>query len=158
MPEQKTSAEARQELKDIWNYIESKGRKITIKAERLDKILTSINATPSYVNLTINGYEPTGIRGLGRFLEGDVIISFVARITEAFWGNGFLEEVENLGFTLVLSNMPHSYDEREAWFPYITAMRPHQLPRCGGLIEGTYGVDPQTQVLMFVDNAGQRLY
>lgn len=156
--DRQTSAKARPELNDIWNYVERKGTTITIQAERLETILSSMNANPSYVNLTINGYEPNGIRGMGRFLDGDVVISFVARVTEAFWGNGFLEELEERGFTLVLSNMPHSYDERESWFPYITALRPHQLPRCGGMVLGTFGIDPQTQVLTFVDANGQRLY
>ncbi len=153
-----SSNSERGELKDLWKEIRETGTTVSSQGERLDAILASVRAKPSFVNLTINGYEPTAIRGMGDLLKEDVVISFVARMPEAFWDNGFLDELENMGFVLVLSNLPHSHHAHEAWFPYITAMRPHQLARCGALAKGRFDIDPSSKVLAFFDDQGNRLY
>jgi hypothetical protein len=150
------SRDTHAELKELWDHVDQGGVAVTESSERLDKILSSINAKPSFVNLTINGYEPTGIRGMGELLKSDVIISFVARATEAFWDEGILEELEALGFTLVLANVPHG--PTDTWFPYIVAMRAPHLARCGALIPGRFDVDPKEHVITFHDEQGTRIF
>jgi hypothetical protein len=152
------SARLRPELKALWDEIYGTGKAVSQRAERLDTILTSLRAKPTFVNFTINGYEPTGIRGMGELLSQDVIVSFVARAPESYWENGFLEELEQLGFALVLSNLPHSHESYDAWFPYITAMRPHRLANCGLLIPGRFDVDGGLNTLVFYDRQDRRLY
>ena len=152
---ERDSAHACPELKTLWDQVFRGGAKSVVPSERLEAICAAKGVTPSLVHLTINGYEPVGIRGLGRLLEGDIMIAFPVRATEVFWHTGFFEELEDLGFTLVFSNTPHA--ENYAWFPTVTAMRPHQLNRIEGLIPGQFVLDEQTQIITFEDNNGKRM-
>lgn len=143
------------ELKSLWDRILTGSVRSVVRSARLDEICASIDAVPSFCHLTINGYEPVGIRGLGRLLEGDLAIAFPVRAPEAFWHTGFFEELEDLGFTLVLSNTPHA--ENYTWFPTVTALRPERLGRIQGLVPGRFVLDEQQQIITFEDHAGRRM-
>jgi hypothetical protein len=152
-----TSREASPDLKAHWDFVDKYGKPVKQRTECLETILETVGAPhPKLVNFTINGYEPVGIRGMRSLLDQDVIIPFVARVTEAFWGNGFLEELESHGFDLVLSNIPHS--KMYGWFPYITALRSHHLKRRPNAIPGSFALDEQQQVITFLDQTGRRLF
>jgi FkbM family methyltransferase len=150
-----SSRHACQDLRSHWDRVLTGSVRSSVRCERVEAICDAAGASPSFCNLTINGYEPVGIRGLGRLLEGDLIIAFPVRATEAFWHTGFFDELEGLGFALVLSNTPHTGDY--PWFPTVTAMRPHHLGRIKQLISGRFVLDERHQVISFEGADGRRM-
>jgi hypothetical protein len=155
-PGEATSREACPELKTAWDDIVRHGERRICRSDRLDQILPALDVVPSFVNVTVNGYEPMAIRSLGRFLDGDLVIALAARATEAFLNEGILEELEQRGYCLVLSNTPHG--PGYPWFPYITAVRPNRLAEIQPVAEGSFMVDAAQQTVGFVDRAGVRMF
>ena len=149
-----TAGRARGWLKQMYDNLESYGQSVTVRAERLETILTEARARPSFINLTLSGYEHIAIRGLGSLLDSDTVIAFPALIAESFWHSGLLDELERHGFTLILSNTPHNIET--PWFPCMTAVRPHHLDRVTTLVPGRFVIDPANPVITFLDEAGNR--
>lgn len=153
--ESTSSRHACPELKSLWDRVLSGSVRSVVRSERLEAICKALGASPSFCNVTVNGYEPVAIRGLGRLLDTDLSIAFPVRATEAFWQTGFFEELEERGFTLVLSNTPHSGNY--PWFPTVTAVRPNQLGRIGQAIPGRFVLDEEQQVISFENSDGKRM-
>lgn len=151
-----SSRQACAELKLLWDDLERRGTRQTCACDRLDVILPSRGVAPAFVNLTINGYEPTAIRGLGALLDGDLVIALPARAPEPIFDDGLLEALEAHGYRWVLSNTPHG--SMYPWFPYLTAVRPHRLAEIKPLVEGAFTIDPDRQMIAFVDPAGARRF